>query len=199
MFVYFSGVLYFVSSTVNPILYNLLSRKFRYAFKRTFCRCCIDLDKFPTFYKLKAIFRSKNEPATTTPSGMRYIFPQKQVRMNTLYGSKNRISSQQRLLPNNQQPTKDSLLKVSNESTSESGSHAHSDGRLHYLCRHKSCSSNKTRPSVESQMFCRHFNNTSCQDMDVLRKISYVNKTPLTTFESKSVGAVNLGVNGNCF
>jgi hypothetical protein len=38
--------------------------------------------------------------------------PQKQVRMNTLYGSKNRISSQQRLLPNNQQPTKDSLLKV---------------------------------------------------------------------------------------
>ena len=199
MFVYFSGVLYFVSSTVNPILYNLLSRKFRYAFKRTFCRCCIDLDKFPTFYKLKAIFRSKNEQATTTPSGMRYMFPPKQIRLNTVHGPKNRSSSQQRLLPNNQQSTKDSLLKVSNESSSESGSHAHSDGRLHYLCRHKSCSSNKTRPSVESQMFCRHFNNTSCQDMDVLRKISYVNKTPLTTFESKSVGAVNLGVNGNCF
>ena len=199
MFVYFSGVLYFVSSTVNPILYNLLSRKFRYAFKRTFCRCCIDLDKFPTFYKLKAIFRSKNDQATTTPSGMRYMFPQKQIRLNTVHGPKNRSSSQQRLLPNNQQSTKDSLLKVSNESSSESGSHAHSDGRLHYLCRHKSCSSNKTRPSVESQMFCRHFNNTSCQDMDVLRKISYVNKTPLTTFESKSVGAVNLGVNGNCF
>jgi hypothetical protein len=199
VFVYFSGVLYFVSSTVNPILYNLLSRKFRYAFKRTFCRCCIDLDKFPTFYKLKAIFRSKNDQATATPSGMRYMFPQKQIRLNTVHGPKNRSSSQQRLLPNNQQSTKDSLLKVSNESSSESGSHAHSDGRLHYLCRHKSCSSNKTRPSVESQMFCRHFNNTSCQDMDVLRKISYVNKTPLTTFESKSVGAVNLGVNGNCF
>jgi hypothetical protein len=127
------------------------------------------------------------------------MFPQKQIRLNTVHGPKNRSSSQQRLLPNNQQSTKDSLLKVSNGSSSESGSHAHSDGRLHYLCRHKSCSSNKTRPSVESQMFCKHFNNTSCQDMDVLRKISYVNKTPLTTFESKSVGAVNLGVNGNCF
>jgi hypothetical protein len=183
----FAGVLYFVSSTVNPILYNLLSRKFRYAFKRTFCRCCIDLDNFPTFYKLKAIFRSKNEPATTTPSGMRYIFPQKQVRMNTLYGSKNRTSSQQRLLPNNQQPTKDSLLKVSNGSTSESGSHAHSDGRLHYLCRHKSCSSNRTRPSIESQMFCKHFNNASCQDMETLRKLNYLNQNPLNTFDSVGV------------
>ncbi|KAH3747932.1 hypothetical protein DPMN_182367 [Dreissena polymorpha] len=32
-----SGVFYFFSSTVNPILYNVLSRKFRRAFKRTLC------------------------------------------------------------------------------------------------------------------------------------------------------------------
>ncbi|VDI37170.1 neuromedin U receptor 1 [Mytilus galloprovincialis] len=195
---YISGVLYFVSSTVNPILYNLLSRKFRYAFKRTFCRCCIDLDKFPTFYKLKAIFRSKNDPASSTPSGMRYMFPQKQVRMNTVYGPKNRTASQQRLLPNIQPSTKDSLLKASNGSSSESGSHAHSDGRLHYLCRHKSCSSNRTRPSIESQMFCKHFNNASCQDMETLRKSNNANKSPLATFDSVCV-AENVSLKGNYF
>nr|KAG5711189.1 hypothetical protein BaRGS_004833 [Batillaria attramentaria] len=54
---YVSGVLYFLSSTVNPILYNLLSRKFRQAFKRTLCRCCLDIDSLPAFYKLKAKFR----------------------------------------------------------------------------------------------------------------------------------------------
>ena len=36
---YFSGVLYFCNSTINPILYNVMSKKFRLAFKRTFCRC----------------------------------------------------------------------------------------------------------------------------------------------------------------
>ncbi|XP_076077431.1 pyrokinin-1 receptor-like isoform X1 [Mytilus galloprovincialis] len=37
---YISGVLYFVSSTVNPILYNLMSKKFRQASKKTLCKCC---------------------------------------------------------------------------------------------------------------------------------------------------------------
>lgn len=36
----FLGVLYFVSATVNPILYNLMSKRFRQAFKRTLCKCC---------------------------------------------------------------------------------------------------------------------------------------------------------------
>lgn len=34
-----SGLLYFVSSVVNPILYNVLSKKYRTAFKRTLCQC----------------------------------------------------------------------------------------------------------------------------------------------------------------
>ena len=32
-----AGVLYYVSSTVNPILYNVMSRKFRSLFRRTLC------------------------------------------------------------------------------------------------------------------------------------------------------------------
>ena len=36
------GVLYFVSTTVNPILYNVLSRKYRQAFTMTLCNACMD-------------------------------------------------------------------------------------------------------------------------------------------------------------
>ncbi|GLV45153.1 Pyrokinin 1 receptor [Carabus blaptoides fortunei] len=37
---YVSGVLYYVSTTVNPVLYHIMSNKFREAFKETFSRCC---------------------------------------------------------------------------------------------------------------------------------------------------------------
>ncbi|XP_070188778.1 neuromedin-U receptor 1-like [Littorina saxatilis] len=37
---YISGVLYFVSSTVNPILYNVISRRYRVAFRQTICGSC---------------------------------------------------------------------------------------------------------------------------------------------------------------
>ena len=32
-----AGILYYFSSTANPIIYNLMSRKFRRAFRRTLC------------------------------------------------------------------------------------------------------------------------------------------------------------------
>ncbi len=34
---YISGILYYVSSTINPILYNLMSIKYRQAFRKTLC------------------------------------------------------------------------------------------------------------------------------------------------------------------
>ncbi|XP_044261929.1 pyrokinin-1 receptor-like [Tribolium madens] len=37
---YISGILYYMSATINPILYNIMSVKFREAFKETFSRCC---------------------------------------------------------------------------------------------------------------------------------------------------------------
>nr|XP_046912786.1 LOW QUALITY PROTEIN: cholecystokinin receptor type A-like [Dermatophagoides farinae] len=35
-----SGITYYLSATINPILYQLMSRKFRIAFKDTFGNCC---------------------------------------------------------------------------------------------------------------------------------------------------------------
>ncbi|XP_015603568.1 neuromedin-U receptor 1 [Cephus cinctus] len=40
LFTYVSGVLYYVSTTINPILYNIMSNKFREAFMETLARCC---------------------------------------------------------------------------------------------------------------------------------------------------------------
>lgn len=37
---YISGVLYFVGSTVNPFLYNVMCKRYRQAFKETLCSCC---------------------------------------------------------------------------------------------------------------------------------------------------------------
>ena len=34
---YISGFLYYLSATVNPILYNLMSLKYRHAFRQTLC------------------------------------------------------------------------------------------------------------------------------------------------------------------
>ncbi|CAD6208821.1 GSCOCG00003628001-RA-CDS [Cotesia congregata] len=40
IFTYLSGVLYYVSTTINPILYNIMSNKFREAFKETLAKSC---------------------------------------------------------------------------------------------------------------------------------------------------------------
>ncbi|XP_072394156.1 pyrokinin-1 receptor-like [Diabrotica undecimpunctata] len=37
---YVSGLLYFISTTVNPVLYHIMSKKFRTAFKDTFSQLC---------------------------------------------------------------------------------------------------------------------------------------------------------------
>ncbi|XP_041352308.1 pyrokinin-1 receptor-like [Gigantopelta aegis] len=58
---YISGVLYFVSSTVNPILYNLMSKKYRQAFKRTLCRCV----KGTAYGRDLSVFRSTQSCGTT--------------------------------------------------------------------------------------------------------------------------------------
>lgn len=34
-----SGICYYISSTINPILYNVMSARYRQAFKNTLCGC----------------------------------------------------------------------------------------------------------------------------------------------------------------
>ncbi|ESP03344.1 hypothetical protein LOTGIDRAFT_177018, partial [Lottia gigantea] len=48
-------VLYFLNATINPILYNLMSRKFRSAFIRTLCRCCFSKEEL---FELRGTSRS---------------------------------------------------------------------------------------------------------------------------------------------
>ncbi|XP_053659742.1 substance-K receptor [Anopheles marshallii] len=37
---YISGILYYLSTCINPLLYNIMSNKFRQAFKETLANCC---------------------------------------------------------------------------------------------------------------------------------------------------------------
>lgn len=181
---YFTGVLYFISATVNPILYNVLSRKFRYAFKRTICRCLIDPDNFPTFYKLKAKFINKDQQ-TTEPSAGKYIFPNKPIRMATFYN----VEQQNGVVPMKiylgvKPSTRDTVVRQSSTHATSSTTHAHSDGRLHYICRHKNCSSKRTR-NVNSNEGQANQNN-SYHDIETLKRMQALtaNCHILYTFDS---------------
>ena len=156
-----AGVLYFLSSTVNPILYHLLSRKFRQAFKRTFCRCCLHLHSLPPFYKLKAKFAGRDSARTNAHRKRRPSERCNHFHLDNDAGASSKFSasleervgaagSGWRLKTLGHQSTKESYFKVSvNRQAScstfvSSGTHAHSDGRLLAICRHKNCSCRRT-------------------------------------------------------
>ncbi|CAH1113015.1 unnamed protein product [Psylliodes chrysocephalus] len=44
---YISGVFYYLSTTINPLLYNIMSHKFREAFKATYKQCCKKSQRLP--------------------------------------------------------------------------------------------------------------------------------------------------------
>lgn len=171
-----------MSSTVNPILYNVLSRKFRYAFKRTMCRCLIDPDNFPTFYKLKAKFIIR-DPQSSEPSAGKYLFPNKPIRMATFYN----VEQQQCAVPMKiylgvKPSTRDTVVRQTSSHATSSSTHAHSDGRLHYICRHRNCSSKRTRNSND----CQANQNNSYHDIETLKRGQDVsaNCPILYTFDS---------------
>ncbi|KAF6213123.1 hypothetical protein GE061_010838 [Apolygus lucorum] len=56
---YISGVLYYLSTTINPILYHIMSLKFREAFKTTLAKCCFDKRRARPYLILS---RGKIEP-----------------------------------------------------------------------------------------------------------------------------------------
>ncbi|WAR09401.1 PK1R-like protein [Mya arenaria] len=139
---YVSGILYFFSSTVNPILYNLLSRKFRRAFKRTLCRCFVSANSLPTFYMLKAKFINNDGEAGSSrgPSISRPAQQKHRLRLVSYY--KNEKHAPRCRRTPEKPSTRDTLLNKTTRSSTCS-SHAHSDGGLHALCRHKRCTSRR--------------------------------------------------------
>lgn len=135
-----------MSCTINPILYNLLSRKFRHAFKRTLCRCCLHFEShsIPAFYKLRAKFVGAERPRPCNASDLCYIYPDNNIRLAKFVDNDQRKG--QRLIPYAyaHPSTKETSCKNSSPVLGGiSSAHAHSDGRLHRICHHKFCSSRR--------------------------------------------------------
>lgn len=71
---YVSGVLYYVSATINPILYHIMSLKFRMAFKDTLALCVgrrpLRSGKFNSLSHFTSTLRSRPPPETTESTVM---------------------------------------------------------------------------------------------------------------------------------
>lgn len=77
---YISGILYYLSTTVNPLLYHIMSNKFRTAFKETFESCCFKkqqstVDKcYETLSAKSSQFNShSNIESCSRQSSLRYL------------------------------------------------------------------------------------------------------------------------------
>ncbi|PVD28335.1 hypothetical protein C0Q70_10922 [Pomacea canaliculata] len=121
------------------------------------CRCILNIDSLPAFYKLKAKFIGRNSHVTSRPSG-----PDDRCYLHA--AGKNahvaKFSAMPAGCPANRgggrvtghghiPSTKESFVKMSATKQASyysfvsSGEHPHSDGRLLELCRHKYCSSRR--------------------------------------------------------
>ena len=66
---YTSGIFYYISSTINPILYNIMSLKFRQAFKRTIFRLCTNPNKSQTLATFKFYTKPLSESQVSMTPG----------------------------------------------------------------------------------------------------------------------------------
>ncbi|XP_053682180.1 pyrokinin-1 receptor isoform X2 [Sabethes cyaneus] len=67
---YISGVLYYLSTCINPLLYNIMSNKFRQAFKETLGHrcCCVTRKTTCTLRSYRNLCRSDGHPAANKES-----------------------------------------------------------------------------------------------------------------------------------
>ncbi|GFO40705.1 neuropeptide capa receptor [Plakobranchus ocellatus] len=240
---YVSGILYFMSCTINPILYNLLSRKFRQAFKRTLCRCCIGFDahSIPVFYRLRAKFVNTDghseglaprADAVEVGSGHvgghgvppHHHIMSKQalirwtadknldIRLAHVGGEGRgggnlfntfgcRAFSRRYAHPSTKETT------FIDQNSSSSGAHAHSDSRLHRLCRHKDCFNGRasameglTPPSGRTQSTCSGPHQQHPSPASTLPPVSHHIQGPFCKSSCTHVNSddVNLSEKGNC-
>ena len=97
-----------------------------------------------------------------------YIPERNQMRLVTFYRNEKQVTQSVRKgLTAEKQLTKDSLLnRTSKERSSSCSSHAHSDGGLHALCRHKRCT-NRRQSFLSPRP---HGNVASYQGIDMLKR-----------------------------
>lgn len=123
----------------------------------------------PTFFMLKAKFinHDRNFQSTNQANSNMYIPERKHVRLVTFYRNDKQVAHSVRKGKTEKTLTKDTLLnRTSKDRSSTSSSHAHSDGSLHAICRHKRCMNRR-----QSLLFPRpHGTGASFQDIDLLRR-----------------------------
>lgn len=63
---YFSRIMLYLNSAINPILYNLMSSKFRKGFRKLWCSCCLLRDRYQRTKNGRKIAINAIATATTT-------------------------------------------------------------------------------------------------------------------------------------
>ncbi|KAF5301811.1 hypothetical protein FQA39_LY10596 [Lamprigera yunnana] len=106
---YTSGVLYFISTTVNPVLYHIMSKKFRETFKATFLQlcCCIsrpDNNMYSSLFRQHQSFRAykANSQTENIP-----VYNRDTVYYNSKHNNQNNKSTK---LPDNNTEFKETVL-----------------------------------------------------------------------------------------
>ena len=69
---YLSGICYFMSGTINPVLYSIMSLKFRKAFKQTLMNCCCCRKQTrhrPNHFSYKFVHRNGHTETSYTSVG----------------------------------------------------------------------------------------------------------------------------------
>ncbi|KRT84914.1 G protein-coupled receptor, partial [Oryctes borbonicus] len=118
---YISGILYYVSTTINPLLYNIMSNKFREAFKETFARCCLvpkRRHRGPLQRSYSVLSRSTQRRPESSDSGRDDPSQHTHtilIRRNSLDGNNGAITNEGRRSLNKKSPEKSGSLDSDRE------------------------------------------------------------------------------------
>ncbi|CAF2046721.1 unnamed protein product [Rotaria magnacalcarata] len=63
-----SGILYYLSATVNPVLYNIMSKRYRNGFKRTLCRWTVSTPSTSYRNARSNVYKNNNNSSPLSPT-----------------------------------------------------------------------------------------------------------------------------------